>query len=570
MSTLTVLIAEDGAADRLLLRRLLTHLGHRVLEAEDGVQAVEIFQAERPDMVLMDALMPRMDGFEATRRIKQYAGDELVPIIFLTSLHDAEALSHCLAAGGDDFLTKPYNRIILAAKIDAFARMRSMHSTLQHQRDEIAGHNHRLLTEQEIAKRVYDKVAHAGCLRELPNIRYNMSPLSVFNGDVALAGIAPSGNLMVLLGDFTGHGLAAAIGAMPLAQTFYTMVNNGFELREVVAELNAKMRASLPVGVFCCAALMELDLRRGCLRFWNGGLPEGLLYRCKEGRAENLPSRHLPLGIVEDARFDRTVETVSIAVGDQIMWWTDGILEARNAAGEMFGEQRLREVVSAGPSAHAYDRVVRAVRDFIVRQAPADDLSMLAVTVPRGDCFVLPAVHGESPEQGRPVNWQSCLQLNAESLRDTNPVPRLLSQLSEVAQLRALRGTLSTVLAELYSNALEHGVLGLDSRLKSNPVGFGEYYRERQQRLQNLKQGFVRFDLHCRGDNNGGVVTIAVSDSGDGFAHLLDSRAGGYSGRGLRLLKELCQRVEHSEGGRTVTVELAWQRHGALASDTDR
>ena len=89
--------------------------------------------------------MPRKDGFEAARLIKQSAGEQLIPIIFLTSLSDAESLAKCLEAGGDDFLSKPYNPVILKAKINAFNRTRHMHMTLQQQRDQIVDHNRHML-----------------------------------------------------------------------------------------------------------------------------------------------------------------------------------------------------------------------------------------------------------------------------------------------------------------------------------------------------------------------------------------------------------------------------------------
>ena len=75
----------------------------------------------------------------------------------------------------------------------------------------IAKHNEHLLTEQRVAKAVFDKVAHSGCL-SAPNIRYLQSPFALFNGDLLLAAFKPSGGMHVLLGDFTGHGLPAAIG----------------------------------------------------------------------------------------------------------------------------------------------------------------------------------------------------------------------------------------------------------------------------------------------------------------------------------------------------------------------
>src|SRR5690606_3547599 len=168
---LTVLIAEDSPADRMLLSTIVSRQGHRVLTAANGLEAVALFQQEQPQLVLMDALMPVMDGFEAARRIKQLAGQTLVPIIFLTSLTESEALARCLEAGGDDFLAKPYNREILDAKIKAMNRLRLLQATVLEQRDLIARHNEHLLTEQRAAKAVFDKVAHSGCLNA-PNIRY--------------------------------------------------------------------------------------------------------------------------------------------------------------------------------------------------------------------------------------------------------------------------------------------------------------------------------------------------------------------------------------------------------------
>lgn len=82
---LSILIAEDNAADRMLLSTIVNRQGHRVLTASNGLEAVALFEQERPQLVLMDALMPLMDGFEAAERIKAAAGEELVPIIFLTS-----------------------------------------------------------------------------------------------------------------------------------------------------------------------------------------------------------------------------------------------------------------------------------------------------------------------------------------------------------------------------------------------------------------------------------------------------------------------------------------------------
>ncbi|MEG6655983.1 two-component system response regulator HsbR, partial [Pseudomonas aeruginosa] len=297
IESLTILIAEDNAADRLLLSTIVSRQGHRVLTAGNGLEAVALFETERPQLVLMDVMMPVMDGFEAARRIKQQAGEELVPIIFLTSLSETEALVQSLEAGGDDFLSKPYNRVILEAKINAMGRLHLLQRTVLEQRDLIVRHNEHLLNEQRVAKAVFDKVAHSGCLNA-SNVRYLQSPLALFNGDLLLAAYKPSGGMHVLLGDFTGHGLPAAIGAMPLAEVFYGMTAKGYPMADILREMNAKLKRILPVGVFCCATLLNLSFQRELVEVWNGGLPDGYLLRAASGERVALVSRHLPLGIL--------------------------------------------------------------------------------------------------------------------------------------------------------------------------------------------------------------------------------------------------------------------------------
>ncbi|MCF5224589.1 response regulator, partial [Pseudomonas syringae] len=181
LKKLCILIADDSASDRVLLSTIVARQGHRVLCAANGVEAVAIFMAESPQLILMDAMMPVMDGFEAARRIKALTGESLVPIIFLTSLTEGEALARCLDAGGDDFMSKPYNPLVLAAKINAMNRLRVLHETVRLQRDQISKHHEYLLNEQRVAKAVFDQVAHAGCLGA-GNIRYLQSPYALFNG----------------------------------------------------------------------------------------------------------------------------------------------------------------------------------------------------------------------------------------------------------------------------------------------------------------------------------------------------------------------------------------------------
>lgn len=374
---LKILVADDTDSDRLILESIVRKEGHHVVSACNGLEAIQVYATERPDIVLLDALMPELDGFGAARQIKELAGDELVPIIFLTSLSDTESLVQCLDAGGDDFLSKPYNRIILQAKIKSFNRMRELHSTMVTQRNQIVQYNNRLLQEQTVAKHVFDNVAHSGCLNA-SNVRYFLSSLAVFNGDVLVAAMRPNGSMMVLLGDFTGHGLPAAIGAMPLASTFYGMVPKGFSMTDILREINGKLKNILPVGIFCCATMMDINFRKRKLKIWNGGLPDGFIYRSKDGSITSVKSTHLPLGVLSNRAFKDNCEYFELEENDRIFVWSDGIHEARNANGEMFGEERLKQVFNRDRDpANLFSDILEGVQQFVGGGEKDDDLSLL-------------------------------------------------------------------------------------------------------------------------------------------------------------------------------------------------
>ncbi|UCJ15140.1 fused response regulator/phosphatase [Pseudomonas sp. MM211] len=557
-SRLTILIAEDSATDRMLLSTIVGRQGHRVLAASDGLEAVALFESQRPQLVLMDALMPVMDGFEAARRIKALAGDAMVPIIFLTSLSEEEALVRCLEAGGDDFLAKPYSRVILEAKINAMDRLRRLHQEVLQQRDLIARHNEHLLNEQQVAKAVFDKVAHSGCLGA-GNIRYMQSPYALFNGDLLLAAFHPSGDMHVLLGDFTGHGLPAAIGAMPLADVFYRMTGKGHSLAEILHESNAKLRRILPRGVFCCATVLNISFRRQVVEFWGGGLPDGYVLR-KGGERVPLVSRHLPLGVLEPDSFRDDYEAYPLELGDRVFLLSDGVLEAHNEHEELFGEQRLLDVLDNGhPPSALFDDIQRALQRF--HGEARDDVSLVEVTMVEDSAVNRPPLASTEWRAG-PEQWSARFDFRGPTLRDFYPLPYLLQLLLEVPGLRGHGGNLYSVLCELYTNALEHGVLGLDSALKCDAAGFSEYYRQRGERLDALADGCVSIAVDVCREEGGGRLTLTVEDSGAGFdsqAVLARHRpADGLSGRGINLVRDLSEYCSWSPDGRRVSVEFSW------------
>jgi len=574
---LKILVAEDSDSDRLILQAIVRRLGHEVVTAEDGQQALECFRRERPQIVLLDALMPRMDGREAARRIKALAGEALVPIIFLTSLSDAEELAACLEAGGDDFLSKPYNRTIIEAKINAFNRMRMMHATVQEQRDIIRARNDQLLREQQMARRVFDNVAHSGCL-DAPNIRYLLSPLSIFNGDVLFACPKPSGGVHVFLGDFTGHGLPAAIGAMPVAEIFYSMTSKGFAIANILQEINQKLKNILPTGMFCCAIMVDVNPHLREIEVWNGGLPEGYILR-NDNTHTVIESRHLPLGVLPTDRFSAACERFKVSIGERLLFCSDGILEAGNEQGEMFGRHRLEAVLrDKQPPEGVFDALLNAIQAFTGTGLLQDDVTLVELTMVAETELAEIDRRISSSAQVGPAEWLCEYELKGRTLAQFNPLPLLLHICMEVPGLRPFSGHVYTVLSEMFSNALEHGILRLSSDLKRDAKGFSEYYAERARRLAEPGDAWIRFSLRHVPTAGGGTLTIVCEDSGRGFDYtrvMEEAAAAGasrtYAGRGIALIRQLCTTVRFGGTGNRIAAEFHWSagHSGAIEEDDD-
>jgi hypothetical protein len=165
--------------------------------------------------------------------------------------------------------------------------------------------------------------------------------------------------------------------------------------------------------------------------------------------------------------------------------------------------------------------------------------------------------------QSSPLDWSASFEFRGATLKRFNPLPYLLQLLLEVHGLRTQSGALYSVLAELYSNALEHGVLGLDSSLKRDASGFARYYEQRCTRLDALQDGYVRVHLDIKPQGEGGCLAIRVEDSGEGFdvSRVMERPADNVrlSGRGVSLIRQLARNVSWSDDGRSARVEFFWE-----------
>lgn len=559
------IVADDVMVNRVLLGKMVAALGFEVIEVANGREAVEACRHNPPDIVFMDVMMPHVDGLMATREIKSLPGQSGVPVIFVTAVSDEGLLHRCIEAGGDDFLVRPFSRALLAARVEAALRASANHRDLAEQRDALAQYRLRQQRDLEVARRILDNVAAQNPL-DAPNLRYALRPMETLNGDVILAANRPTGEQCFLVGDFTGHGLPAAIGALTVQGVFSSMVGKGFSLADIVLELNRKFCALLPVDRFLSAAIVELDATSGLVKVWNGGMPDILVRGAAGGIVARFGSENVPLGILPHD-YDATVRGAALAPGEQLLVYSDGLVEAHDPLGELFGRTRLDELFAApGPAFERFDTLLGAVERHAQTAPQSDDLSALMIV---HDPDLPPARQREEAAgviSRSPGTWSFELTLPAPELRRAEPVAMLIQVFDAVQGLGPLRTPLFVILAELYSNALEHGLLGLDSALKQGPEGFAEYYRLRQARLADLQQG--RIDIACRHRpcTDGGELTIRLAHDGAGFDASPPSlpAASAYTGRGLPLLRSLCASLDYSDGGRCATAVYRWSGPGGV------
>ena len=159
--------------------------------------------------------------------------------------------------------------------------------------------------------------------------------------------------------------------------------------------------------------------------------------------------------------------------------------------------------------------------------------------------------------------WHLNLTLHGPQLAVIDPVPLLMNQVQELAGVDSRQSALFTILTELFVNALDHGLLQLDSNLKAESNGFENYMNERTRRLAELRHGWVSIVVSAPPDERAGIIDIVVSDSGDGFDvdgyYQASANTLSAHGRGLALVRALCHKLEHEQGGALVKVSYAWR-----------
>jgi len=573
MNTLTLqklaLVVNNNESQCTMLSDLLKEEGYHIEVAYDGAHGVEKYIQYQPDLVLMDIDMPVMDGYEAARQIKQLSGNNLAPLIFITNMDCEETFIKSVEAGGDGILVSPFSSQVFKAKIKSIQRISDLYQQVKNLQQE----QHK---DAELAEKMMAKVIESRNFA-FDDIGIIKQAAALFSGDIQLTSLCPNGDINVLLGDFTGHGLRASIGAIPVIETFRAMTHKGFSLIDIISQVNKQLNSLLPKDLFFAAGFAQISVEEKSAYVFNAGLPDGYIFNDKGQIKNRISSSHPPLGIMPTLFNDTQVSVYSVDITDHLVLISDGIIEARNEQGEEFGVLQLEQAAKHGlkHSSIAHDVKV-ALESFCQNMPQEDDISLIDVpcsgweTVIRepgqfklseiDDCEEI--LFDTSP------SWSWQLNLTEKLLPKVNPVPIIMNQINDVEGAGEHWQLLNTILTELFVNALEHGVLGLSSALKSSSEGFSQYYHERSKRLNHLVYGYVRIELNYFPFEYGGKMVISMKDSGEGFEvekvlkNSLSTKTEGIqlSGRGINLLNQLCDTLDFQDGGTFVIASYIWHR----------
>ncbi|MES2207888.1 MAG: fused response regulator/phosphatase [Pseudomonadota bacterium] len=564
-----VLVVDDMAVNLRVVQALVKQMGHQVIIAESGEAAIAAFIKEQPDIVLMDIVMPGMNGFDAAHHIKALAS-EWVPIIFLTSLTDEQSLLRgILDEGGDDYLYKPVTMAMLTAKLNSFGRILRLQQQIRQQTKELLEFRQLSEQENEVAAGLMEKIIKSDLIENSKIIKRWSVPTSSFSGDLIVAEQTPAGIWHILLADGTGHGLSAALSVLPMAQPFYSMTRKGFRIGQIALQINRTMHELLPGDRFAGAILLAVDRIQNAIEVWNGGMPEVYLTSPEgEGVFHVFKSLHLPLGILNDELFSTDTSYYVYERDMQIVLCSDGLLEAENKEGEAFGKERLIEILAKEDlSEQRTNMIADTLTAFLDGKPPADDVSLMVLHVDHRslESHALDANIEEGKEQETanvlalpPSAWEMYLHLGAEQLRRLEVLPLIHQILRDLESSTQRSSELFVVLSELLCNAIDHGILGLNSQLKESEDGMDLFYEARTERLQTLQHGYLGIKIEKVFGEKRAQLMIRVSCSGNGFDYrtamskakeVMEDMLRPH-GRGIPLMMRLCEVLEYSDQGR--------------------
>lgn len=544
----SIFVVDDDLFLNELFCQFLQGKGFTTHSAGSLIEAILIIEKGiATDLILLDYNLGDGTGLDFLARLQQVSGNNIPPVIMVSTNEDPLFLENCFAAGVADYVIKPVNLSLLALKVAALIRSITLQRLISLQNIELERFKKNAEREEAVAKFTYEYLLRHNS-QVIDGVSIWLKPSTSFSGDIAIAKISPGGDLYFLLADATGHGLSAAITVMPVVSIFNTMVAKGFDLQPIVIEMNRKLVRDTPHDRFVAAVVIQIQHVRNEIHIWNGGMPTA--YWIWNGEiTRQFKSRHMALGILEDDRFDANVESWRPTNNGMLFICSDGLLEETNKQGECFSNERLLEIIHSDPE-DLQRSVVDALAEHSGNPSYIDDVSICILTpaqIPRSRNIAADekSFHGYIEEELSDFFWH--IRISGKKLSNCELPPLCNKFLQHIGIEQNFCQIIFLIVSEMISNALDHGILRLDSNLKEEPEGFTRYFQEREARLARLTSvDAIDLTLRWEPSPSGAQLVVSVEDTGEGYgcSSVWAQRDDLLSGRGLRMIKSLSKQVK--------------------------
>ena len=371
-----ILLVDDNPTNLQVLFQSLEGRGYNLLVAKNGEIALSIARKALPNLILLDIMMPGIDGYEVCRQLKADPLTREIPIIFLSALGDTKDKVQGLDLGAVDYVTKPFQPDEVIARVSTHLTIYRLKREVQQQRDELEDELQSVAAEQ---RKLLPK--------ELPQIEGLQ--LAVFYETSRYAGgdyydiiELPDNQWGFIMADAAGHSTRAAVLVAMTCTLLRSYPTPPTDPAKVLQDINRHL-CSLADNNFITTLYMVYDAASHTLRLARAGHPPPLLYRPQDGKAIELPCKGVWPMAIEPYDDVPLIET-KLQPADRLMLYTDGLTERFNPAGECYEVERLSEQFAKG-SGDDPQKVITSVIDDVNRFADGlpseDDQALLIMMV---------------------------------------------------------------------------------------------------------------------------------------------------------------------------------------------
>jgi serine phosphatase RsbU (regulator of sigma subunit) len=365
-----ILIVDDTPANIQTLSSILKEKGYQLSVATNGKQALQVLEKVRPDLILLDVMMPEMDGFEACRQIKKSESLNDIPIIFLTAKTDTADIVSGFEIGAVDYVAKPFNPSELLARINTHLTIDQLRRSLAEKNEELARAQKR---EREMAYRVQSQLIPL-TMPDIPGWEFaaHWQPAREVSGDF-YDFIYNNQCHDVIIADVSGKGMPAALFMASIRSIVRAKATASLSPAESLTQANALICADAARGMYVTVFYVEINPERRVLTYVNAGHNPPFWYKANQRQIQELMPSGPVVGMIPTMQCVQ--EQITIDHGDVIMLYTDGFTEAFNEAEQEFGDERLKEILLKNAHRSPKDVLaeIQSALNAFVGSAPQSD-----------------------------------------------------------------------------------------------------------------------------------------------------------------------------------------------------